>query len=202
MVCPTKLQLRITFSVQLPALVHIHCGVSMKAASPHLSPPTAKEFLVYFHSTVFLTKQFFSSSSAEPHVYNLSHIFPTLHPLLKSSTPLLLTFLHVDSNLFQWKLCMPFSHEMTIWPPCPIPDCLIVFVIVLQVSSSPLIQVQVPGSCSFSCNIQLPQYHPILSLICLFPCVSVYFPSFTTSFLLLCSSFSFHNTIILQSFLS
>lgn len=57
---------------------------------------------------------------------------------------------------YSWLLCtcwqqfipvktvyMPFSHEMTIWPPYPIPDCFTIFVIVLQ-TSSPLIQVQVP----------------------------------------------------------
>lgn len=100
MVCPTKLQLGITFSVQLPALVLIHCSVSMEAASPCLSTPTAKEFLFYLHSTVFLTKQFFSSSSAEPHAYNLSHIFPTLQPLLKTSISLLLTSVHMLTAIY------------------------------------------------------------------------------------------------------
>lgn len=189
MVCPTKLQLRTNFGAHPAALVSIHCRFTMNPASPCLSPPAAKYFLSYFHSS-------WPNSSplpAEiPCLQSQSH-FSQLASCSKTFHTFILDFSVQVSAIY-------FSENCTHFPPwkgClsfPSPPRLLCSLCKDSVLSSPLIQVDAPKSWSFSNHLHLPQCHPLLSSVYLcFP----FFPSF----LLWCSSFSLHSTVMLQSFL-
>lgn len=129
-VCPTKLQFRTAFGAHLAALASVHCRVTMKSASPRLSPPATKYFLSYFHSRVFLTEQFFSSS------WNSMLTIPiTFFPacILFQNLPHLYSWLLWTSfsSLFQGKLVYTFLPENSVWASHPLWGCFAVFVKIL-----------------------------------------------------------------------
>lgn len=130
MVCPTKLQFRTAFGAHLAALASIHCRVTMKSASPCLSPPATKYFLSYFHSRVFLTKQFFSSSWNSVLTIPIT-FFPAC--ILFQNLPHLYSWLLWTSfsSLFQGKLVYTFLPESSVWASHPLRGCFAVFVKIL-----------------------------------------------------------------------
>lgn len=170
------------FLIAWSALLSCSLELLLVLTSQHLRLYTAElQWNLLLHACLLLLQNTFSPifilESSWPNSFFLPAEIPCLQSQSHFSQPAscFKTF-HTFILDFSGRVSAVYSRENLYIPSSlsfPSPPRLLCSLCKDSVSSSPLIQVEVPESCSFSNHLQLPQCHPVLFSVCI--CV---FPPF------------------------